>query len=196
MTPGGPPPWVMREPSREPAKPAAPGPARVPLRPFSDADIVRYFGDPTPYINDDGSVSRAWEMEHMSYAVLPAPLPLTGSSTLVVRKLRVHRRAVAQFEDFFAALFNEPEVWKTIGDCAGAYNWRPQRRSKALSRHAWGVAVDLDVGDNPFGDATPNVHPRTIALAEEFGFAWGGFFAAPRTDGMHYEAADPFRLTG
>jgi hypothetical protein len=53
-----------------------------------------------------------------------------------------------------------------------------------LSHHSWGVALDVNVGQNPFGH-TPHQDPRLVQAFERWGFIFGGRFLVP--DGMHFE---------
>jgi D-alanyl-D-alanine carboxypeptidase-like protein len=53
-----------------------------------------------------------------------------------------------------------------------------------ISHHAWGVAFDINVRDNPYG-AEPNLDPDVVAAIEQWGFTWGGRWIIP--DGMHFE---------
>jgi hypothetical protein len=53
-----------------------------------------------------------------------------------------------------------------------------------ISHHAWGVAVDVNVSSNQFGQ-TPHQDPRVVAVFERWGFTWGGSWLRP--DGMHFE---------
>ena len=53
-----------------------------------------------------------------------------------------------------------------------------------VSHHTWGIAIDLNVGQNPFGH-TPHQDPRLLQIFEKWGFIWGGRFLVP--DGMHFE---------
>ena len=53
-----------------------------------------------------------------------------------------------------------------------------------LSHHAWGIAFDINVPDNPFG-AEPTMHARVVEAIERWGFTWGGRWLIP--DGMHFE---------
>jgi D-alanyl-D-alanine carboxypeptidase-like protein len=55
-----------------------------------------------------------------------------------------------------------------------------------LSKHAWGLAIDLNVYDNPEG-SKPKMDPRIVAIFEKWGFRWGGRWTKP--DGMHFELA-------
>ncbi len=54
----------------------------------------------------------------------------------------------------------------------------------SLSRHSWGIAVDINPRTNAFG-ATPRIDRRVVAIFHRWGFAWGGGFTIP--DGMHFE---------
>jgi len=167
------------------------------VRLLSDIELRREFGDPSPFIREDGTVKLDWERDFTSTCKLPAPLALSWSPTSKVTTLRCHRRLVGLFESALDALWKTPEAWATIGDTGGIYAFRVRRTDHAkLSLHAWGAAIDLDVRDNPLGDTTPEVHPKTIAIMASHGFAWGGprskggFFSDARPDPMHFECSD------
>jgi hypothetical protein len=53
-----------------------------------------------------------------------------------------------------------------------------------LSRHSWGMAVDLNVRTNRMGDE-PQLDCRVVRIFRKYGFVWGGNFLTP--DGMHFE---------
>lgn len=53
-----------------------------------------------------------------------------------------------------------------------------------ISRHTWGIAVDINPTTNGFGDA-PTQDPRLVEIMRRWGFAWGGVWLTP--DGMHFE---------
>jgi len=53
-----------------------------------------------------------------------------------------------------------------------------------LSRHSWGVAIDVNPRSNPFGSA-PTMDMRIVDIFRSHGFAWGGTWVRP--DGMHFE---------
>jgi hypothetical protein len=57
---------------------------------------------------------------------------------------------------------------------------------RALSRHAWGLAVDINVATNPEGVPSKQ-DPRIVAIFERWGFRWGGRWNPP--DAMHFELA-------
>jgi hypothetical protein len=73
-----------------------------------------------------------------------------------------------------------------ITDYSGCYVprhmlWDP---SNGISRHAWGLAFDINVPANGFGQA-PTLDPRIVEVLQRWGFKWGGDFDVP--DGMHFE---------
>lgn len=72
------------------------------------------------------------------------------------------------------------------GDFGGCYS--PRFISGApggrLSSHSWGMAIDIDVGENPFG-TRPRQDRRVVEIFERHGFTWGGRWLIP--DGMHFE---------
>lgn len=75
------------------------------------------------------------------------------------------------------------------GDYAGCYGPRRIGPGKALSRHAWGIAFDLNATTNAFG-ATPTIDARVVDTMARWGFTWGGAWLNP--DGMHFEyVTDP-----
>ena len=63
--------------------------------------------------------------------------------------------------------------------------WAPRTQgSAALSSHAWGIAVDLNVAGNHYG-AEPTMPEEIIQVMAAHGFTWGGDWPVP--DGMHFE---------
>ena len=50
----------------------------------------------------------------------------------------------------------------------------------AISRHAWGIAIDINVKSG--------YHPRVVEIFNQWGFAWGGTWTSP--DEMHFELRD------
>ena len=69
----------------------------------------------------------------------------------------------------------------------GCYNPRYSRVSGtigAVSRHAWGMALDMNTLANAQGH-TPRMDCRVVRIFRTHNFAWGGNFLVP--DGMHFE---------
>ena len=157
--------------------------------------MVAAFGDPSEYLGSDGTVSTGWERQIVGYAKLPAPLPLSWLKTVRVSRFKCHRRLIPHFEAALADTFGDPEVWATVNDFGGCYEFRANRRDpKRLSAHAFGAGIDLDVAENPQG-REPKVHPRLPGIWERNGFLWGGTFKGKAKDGMHFEFADLGRLS-
>jgi hypothetical protein len=52
------------------------------------------------------------------------------------------------------------------------------------SRHAWGMAIDINTATNPQG-GVPQMNCSVVRIFRKWGFAWGGNFWP--ADGMHFE---------
>ena len=72
------------------------------------------------------------------------------------------------------------------GEYAGCFNPRfvATPRGVRLSRHSWGVALDINTRGNGFGQK-PHQDPRLVETFERWGFQWGGRWLL--RDGMHFE---------
>jgi hypothetical protein len=170
------------------------------LRVLSDEVVRDRFGDPSSRIGADGTVDRGWEIQILDWVQLPAPLRLSFDLTRSVERFRCHKLVRPFFQAAFNQLFNDPEAWNSIGDFGGCYLFRNVRGKKALSRHSWGIAIDMDVLDNPFLGVVPRVNPRVKEVMEIHGFVWGGAtvwggaFPWGRRDAQHWEFAAVDRL--
>ncbi len=119
----------------------------------------------------------AWVEAHIVEAEVP----------LLEGTVRCHERLVPQLSGALGELEE-----RGLGDLIdpGQYGgcWVPRHilgdAGRALSLHAWGLAVDLNVDDNPYG-AEPVLDSRVVETFERWGFAWGGHWRVP--DGMHFE---------
>ena len=70
------------------------------------------------------------------------------------------------------------------GGCfVGRYN-RLASKFGAPSRHAWGMAIDINTDTNPQG-GVPQMNCAVVRIFRKWGFAWGGNFWP--ADGMHFE---------
>ena len=115
--------------------------------PLSDAQVIAAVGDPTPYVRPDGSIDDAWATAQLATCELPAPLALSWAPAQLVSRLKVHRRLVGAYTAALGTVRANPDAWAALHSTGGAYCWRPQRQSagRKLSRHCWGIAIDLDV---------------------------------------------------
>jgi hypothetical protein len=73
-----------------------------------------------------------------------------------------------------------------MNDYGGCFAPRiiPGSIGHALSAHAFGGAIDINVQENLVG-AVPHQDPRLVAVFQRWGFTWGGWWMRP--DGMHFE---------
>ncbi len=160
---------------------------------LTDEEVVREFGDPHDFIGVDGHVGREWEATILGTVHLPRAIRLSFAPKVAVTLIRCHKRIVSNVQAVFEDLFNDPELDGQVKEFGGCYQPRLQRGAASLSRHTWAIAIDLNPSDNPFG-GTPHMPWGIIEAFKTHGFAWGGDFKAPRTDGMHFEFADLSRL--
>ncbi len=123
-------------------------------------------------------IDPAWERAHIA----TQRVPLLGPVTCNVALFPQIRGAIEQLiADGLAG---------AVHSYSGCYASRYANRdpSQAISHHTWGIALDVNVPENPYG-APPNQDPRMVAVFEEWGFIWGGTFVLP--DGMHFEYRRP-----
>jgi hypothetical protein len=76
------------------------------------------------------------------------------------------------------------------GWCWGAA-CRPIKRSDGTltttpSNHSWGLALDINAPENPFGGTSHTIDRPMADLWNEFGFRWGGDYSTTK-DWMHFE---------
>lgn len=109
-----------------------------------------------------------------------------GEATIpILGEVRCHRGVLDPLGDAMAELARanlghlvDPAMF------AGCFAPRRIEAGQPLSRHAWGIAVDLNVGSNPRGRVADQ-DPRLVETMQRHGFAWGGTWLVP--DPAHYE---------
>lgn len=115
-----------------------------------------------------------WVKEH----IVSAEVPILGT-------VRCHRLMIEPLATALGAI--EAANLAHLVDPGGyAGCWSPRRigESLPLSRHAWGIAVDLNIGANPRGSFSTQDH-RLIEAMSDVGLANGGLWLVP--DPGHYE---------
>lgn len=105
---------------------------------------------------------------------------------------KCHWRAKEPFERAFK-MIEDRGLSHLIKTFDGLWVPRHQlwRNNKPLSRHSWGIAIDLNAEKNPYGEEPS---PENRALNEVFnlfGFAWGGDWSPRERDPMHWEMSRP-----
>ncbi|MDH3498668.1 MAG: M15 family metallopeptidase [Acidimicrobiia bacterium] len=129
---------------------------------------------------DQIQVDRAWRNEN----IIDVDLPILGP-------FRCHRAIVplleaAMNEVIEAGLAGQisSSDFQLAGGCWNPRLIRGGDKGGALSRHAWGVAVDINPTRNPYGGVV-DMHPEIVEIFRALGFAWGGGWTF--TDGGHFE---------
>jgi D-alanyl-D-alanine carboxypeptidase-like protein len=152
-------------------------------RPQGLNEIIATFGDPRPYLHDDGTIAPEWERTMIVRVDLPAPIPYADT---VVRRVAVHHLIAVQTKAAFDALFRSGN-WHLIKEYGGGYVPRKKRRgSSEWSAHLWGIALDLNDATLPQG--TKLDQPRELIDAFTLqGFYYGGLFTGKARDPQHMQ---------
>jgi hypothetical protein len=123
-------------------------------------------------------VDPAWVKEH----IVTARVPLLGEITC-------NAALVPQIEGAMRELIRlgYGDLVRTYHGC---YSPRHILRDPTanLSHHAWGIAFDINLSGNAFGEP-PHQDPHLVRVLERWGFIWGGRFIVP--DGNHFEYRRP-----
>ena len=165
---------------------APPTPAVAQLaRPHGLEALCGQFGDIYAYLREDGTLDPRWETEQLARATLPFAIPLSWDPAKQVRSLYCHRNLAALFPAVFAEIERRGlrEKVRTYGGC---FNFRAKRSGNKLSTHAWGIAIDLNPETNGMG-REGDMPPGIVSVFESFGFTWGGRWAGPGKDPMHFQ---------
>ena len=72
------------------------------------------------------------------------------------------------------------EEFQKSGGCYAPRRINRFNAGGSISRHAWGIAIDINVKSG--------YHPSVVEIFNEWGFAWGGTWTSP--DEMHFELRD------
>jgi len=107
-------------------------------------------------------------------------MPIIGRTTCHRLMWEPLRGALNQVEEEGLANTLYLDEFKTSGGC-----YAPRRISRfdaggSLSRHAWGIAIDINTKSGYV--------PRVVEIFNSWGFAWGGTWTSP--DEMHFELRD------
>ncbi len=115
----------------------------------------------------------SWLREHHTITEVP-----------ILGEVECHVDAVEPLTAAMTELVERGMAGLVDGDDFGGC-WAPRTSGNAaLSSHAWGIAVDLNVQGNHYG-AEPTIAPEVVEVLARHGFAWGGDWPVP--DGMHFE---------
>jgi|GEM_PF-1465279 len=121
----------------------------------------------------------------VSSSLAPVNFPFVGGT----KTIQVHIKAAPCFKAVAQALATVTHRPTTSG---GTYIWRTNsNNASVLSLHSFGIAIDLDVGDNPNHGGTPpncttNMPADFVDVWKKYGFRWGGNYSST-CDAMHFE---------
>lgn len=122
------------------------------------------------------TVDPAWVEKNTSNA----SFPLLGETRCHNKLIPVIREAM---EDVVAKNLNRLVRGNDFGGCF-APRFLNSDPNSGISHHAWGIAFDFNVSQNPYG-VKPRMDPRLVEVLEDHGLTWGGLWTEP--DGMHFE---------
>lgn len=109
-------------------------------------------------------------------------------------KIYCHK-IMAECLEIWFKLIEKHKLTDLILTYDGCYNARNVRGGNSFSRHAVGMAIDINAKWNGLNkksaDGFGTVKPL-VDLAEEAGLFWGGNFS--REDGMHFEVGIPVEI--
>jgi len=109
------------------------------------------------------------------------------------RKRRLHRLVGDEFVELFQKAC---EASGYTPKSVQTFNPRKIRAKEDsdLSYHSWGIAIDFDPKNNPWGGVQANGEPslmrqnmKFVEIFEESGWTWGGRWRKGKGDDMHFE---------
>jgi hypothetical protein len=139
-----------------------------------------------------GAIVILGEWARQNLVSLPAPLPIADSKGRPVKEIRCHRLIAVPLRRALEELATE-KLTHLVNTFDGCFEPRHKSwdKQRALSRHSWGIAVDLNARLFPLGSRRKQDKQLIAAFARQ-GFAWGGDWRTP--DPMHFEMADLHNL--
>lgn len=142
---------------------------------LTPTDCFQKWGQP----KDDAK----WQSRLLILWVVPADI--RQKCPALPAKIYTNKLMVAPMETGFRnliakGLHDELKTWN------GSFNIRTQRGSDKQSLHSWAAAFDINKAENELG-AKPRLSKEFAQCFIDAGFDWGGDWAMPRTDGMHFQ---------
>lgn len=134
-----------------------------------------------------GLIEILGEWERQSIVSIAPPVALRSGEGRPVELIYCHRRIATPLRRALGELAEE-QLGHVINTFDGCFvprhmTWNPKR---PLSRHAWGIAVDVNARLFPYGSRKKQ-DARLVAAFAKQGFCWGGEWRTP--DPMHFEMA-------
>ena len=107
----------------------------------------------------------------------------------ILGTVRCHREVVPALRGALQQLVDEGVARVVdVAGFAGCYEPRLIAPGAGLSRHSWGIALDINYSENQKGVGSSQ-DPRLVEVMERWGFGWGGRWLIP--DPAHFEWIRP-----
>ena len=133
-----------------------------------------------PRAGDTITIDPDWVSENIESRTLP----LLGT-------FRCHKRIWPLLEEAVERMIaagNAGHVniadFRSRGGCYNAREIRGGDKGGSISRHSWGIALDVNPSANPYGGQI-SMDSDVVDIFRSLGFAWGGGWTFP--DGGHFE---------
>ena len=135
-----------------------------------------------PTVGSSILVAGSWTSSNIAWKMRYADIKLGNNChKLVVEAIQ---GALTEIKSAGLSRFVNVQNSNRYGGCfVGRYN-RLAGNFGAPSRHAWGMAFDINTDTNPQG-GVPQMNCAVVRIFRKWGFAWGGNFWP--ADGMHFE---------
>lgn len=122
------------------------------------------------------------EQDWVSANIVTTQVPLLGRVTCHRNLVASLAGAMEEIEERGLGFLIDPDGLR------GCFNPRYIANGRGISRHSWGVAIDINIGSNPEGLESIQ-DPRLIAIMESWGFTSGDHWLIP--DPGHFEYLRP-----
>jgi D-alanyl-D-alanine carboxypeptidase len=119
-------------------------------------------------------IDPAWTAAHIETTRVPLLGRVTCNRQIVPQLTAAMRQVRRRAPDHAVRSYQGCFVPRYIG-------WS---NANMLSYHSWGIAFDINAGENVRGE-TPQQDPRLVRILSRNGFEWGGTWIVP--DGNHFE---------
>ena len=135
-----------------------------------------------------GAVRILGEWVRQNIVAVSAPFELRDGGGRPIAAVHCHRLIAPALGRVLADL-KQRNLCHLINTFDGCFvprhmSWDPKR---GLSRHAWGIAVDVNARLFPYGSKAKQ-NGRLVEAFRRQGFTWGGEWKTP--DPMHFEVGD------
>ena len=135
-----------------------------------------------PTVGSSILVAGSWTSRNIAWKVRYTDIKLGNNCHRMV--VDAIQGALTEIKNAGLSRFVDTANSNRYGGCfVGRYN-RLAGNFGAPSRHAWGMAFDINTDTNPQG-GVPQMNCAVVRIFRKWGFAWGGNFWPE--DGMHFE---------